>query len=191
MRFHVTPNLVLEKPAWQDCVCGEQRADWNDSGTRRYYPCCDRVYLDGKLVAIGMVWLDRPMRPKTPPTAQQLLEIAASCPTPPDGMTTALYRRFDSEDLLLYVGVSDGLRTRSKWHERHSPWTPFVARRTTEWFASRAEAEAAEKAAIKAEGPLFNKQHALPEQRKKAAEYLMARGRMALVEPAPIEEDQK
>lgn len=191
MRIHVAPDLVFDKPAWQDCVCGERREDWSEGGTRRYYPCCDRVYIDDKLVAVGMVWLDRPLRPRTPPSAQQLLEIAASCPTPPEGMTTALYRRFDGDDLLLYVGISDDLRARSRWHERHSPWTPFVSRRTTEWLPSRAAAEAAERVAITTERPLFNQQHAVPGSRAALAEYLLAKQRIRLIEQGDDGDIQK
>ena len=74
---------------------------------------------------------------------------------------TALYRFYDADDRLLYVGISR--RPDTRWaehrHPLHSPWSKFVASRTLSWFASRALAEAAEVAAIKEEKPRFNGSH--------------------------------
>ncbi len=99
-------------------------------------------------------------------------------------MTTALYRRFDESHRLLYVGISDDLPGRLRWHERHSAWTVFVVHRTVEWFATREQAGCAEIRAIQTEGPLFNHQHATRETRTALAEYLREPGRLQLINQA-------
>ena len=79
---------------------------------------------------------------------------------------TALYRMFDADDVLLYVGISYVVPARMEWHARYQPWWPQVARRIVEWYGNRDLAEAAEKAAIRAEKPRHNVTHAggaLPE----------------------------
>lgn len=180
-RVDLAPGMYLWTPAWQECLCGARDADFNGSFTRRYFLCCSLTYLDDEIVAVGRVWLTRAMRPTSPPSRDRIQEILADCTPPPPGMTTAVYRRFDHAGVLLYIGISDDLLARSRWHERHSPWAQFVASRTTEWFASRNDAQAAETAAIKTELPLFNKQHALPGRIEAAARYLQQDRRVLLV----------
>lgn len=70
---------------------------------------------------------------------------------------TALYRLYDAEGVLLYVGVSDELKTRFKAHPASKPWWPSVHSRRIEWFDNRLDAEVAEQAAIHDEGPLWNR----------------------------------
>ncbi len=163
------------------------------NGYLHYYDCCDRTYSypDGAIVAIGNVWLTGRLRPKRSPTAGDIENALADLREPPPGVTTALYRRFDEDDVLLYVGISDQLMERSAWHERHSAWVPFVVRRTTEWYASRSEAEAAETAAIKAEQPLFNRQHAIVGTQERLAEYLLTNRRILLVAQQDTSPTQK
>ena len=48
---------------------------------------------------------------------------------------------------------------RAEQHKGRSKWWRFVAATTTEWLQSRAAAEAAERDAIAAEAPVFNKAH--------------------------------
>lgn len=182
MTVRVDAFLEYFRPAYQDCICGAMEVDYNESGARWYRPCCDRIYVDEQVVAVGKVWLDGALKRKTEPTSEQLLDLMVNCPVPPEGMTTSLYRRFDADETLLYLGISDDLRARSRWHERHSPWAPFVARRTTEWHATRAAAEAAERAVIKSERPLFNRQHGSRESRRAAVAYLLEKQRFLLVE---------
>lgn len=98
---------------------------------------------------------------------------------------TALYRWFDVADALLYVGISDGLSTRTGSHIKASSWMDFAARSTIERYPDRDEAKVAEKAAIKAEHPLFNHQHNdTPEARRRLVEYLLAQDRIDLLAPA-------
>ncbi|MFD7980225.1 GIY-YIG nuclease family protein [Streptomyces sp. NPDC059071] len=69
---------------------------------------------------------------------------------------TALYRLFDREGGLLYVGVTYDIDQRLKQHEQQKYWWPDVSRWEVTWFGSRAEAEAAEVAAIRSERPLHD-----------------------------------
>lgn len=67
-----------------------------------------------------------------------------------------LYRQFDSADVLLYIGVSHDVESRNKGHAADSSWWGDVARVTIENYATRREALAAERAAIKLEAPIHN-----------------------------------
>ncbi len=72
---------------------------------------------------------------------------------------TALYRFFDREGRLLYVGVAFDPETRWKEHEKSKPWWSDVARKTVVWRDSRLDALTDEAAAISAERPLYNVKH--------------------------------
>lgn len=72
-------------------------------------------------------------------------------------MKTALYRHFDAAGQLLYIGISIRPFTRASEHRQRSDWFMTVARIEIEWFDTRADAEQAEWAAIKAERPPHNK----------------------------------
>lgn len=74
-----------------------------------------------------------------------------------------LYRHFDKKRRLLYVGISEDALKRAKQHSV-KPWGHLIARITVEHFATRTEAEAAEKAAIAAEAPIHNIAH-VPQRR--------------------------
>lgn len=75
---------------------------------------------------------------------------------------TALYRCYDLAGVLLYVGISDNLKARFAQHAADKPWWPEVTRKTVAWHPSRAEAEAAETAAIRAEHPRHNIKGVVP-----------------------------
>jgi predicted GIY-YIG superfamily endonuclease len=72
---------------------------------------------------------------------------------------TALYRFFAADNALLYVGVTRTLGARWSSHAKTKPWWPEVHHQTVEWFDSRDAALAAEKVAIKSEGPRYNDSH--------------------------------
>lgn len=69
---------------------------------------------------------------------------------------TALYRFFDADGRLLYVGISDNIRSRWGHHRNHKSWWPDVARATVELFDTWGAAAEAEDLAIKTEDPLYN-----------------------------------
>ncbi|MFE2710592.1 GIY-YIG nuclease family protein [Streptomyces mirabilis] len=72
---------------------------------------------------------------------------------------TALYRFFDANGALLYVGITKNFGQRWVSHAKKKPWWPKVQRHTAEWFDTRREAEAAEKQAVVSEGPKYNLVH--------------------------------
>lgn len=80
-------------------------------------------------------------------------------PVVPPGRRCALYHHFDAAGALLYVGISEIVVDRGKQHSVTAEWVRFVATTTAKWYPNRAEAEAAERAAIRNERPLFNRQH--------------------------------
>ena len=73
-----------------------------------------------------------------------------------DEAPTALYRCFDAGEGLLYVGISDHLRLRFRKHSKGANWWPLTTRKTVTWYRSRADAAAAEDAAIRSERPAHN-----------------------------------
>lgn len=72
---------------------------------------------------------------------------------------TSLYRLYDADDRLLYVGISYNYWTRFGQHEGGKAWWRDVTRTTVEHFASREAALDAERQAIVDEEPLHNIQH--------------------------------
>jgi hypothetical protein len=74
---------------------------------------------------------------------------------------TALCRFFDADDSLLYIGIAADPDHRQTQHARDAAdtWYPLMATRTVEWFDTREEAGAAERAALATERPRFNMAH--------------------------------
>ncbi len=98
---------------------------------------------------------------------------------------TALYRWYDADDQLLYVGITNDPHVRQSSHAKKSSWADFAHHARIERHPSRALAEAAEKAAIESERPLFNHVHNdTPEARQRLVAYLIEHGRMDLLAPA-------
>jgi hypothetical protein len=69
---------------------------------------------------------------------------------------TALYRLYAADGTLLYIGVTGKLSVRFYSHSREKRWWPQVAGMRLAWYASKAEAEEAERAAIFSEDPVHN-----------------------------------
>lgn len=76
---------------------------------------------------------------------------------------TALYRHYDADGQLLYVGISLSVLARTQAHVAASSWMADVANIRITYFDTRANAEAAEAEAIKAEKPAHNKKLAAGE----------------------------
>lgn len=74
----------------------------------------------------------------------------------PDNEPTALYRLYDADDKLLYLGISWNPDARMEDHAKHKHWVHLVARRTVEWYPDRPTALAAEAAATAVEKPLHD-----------------------------------
>lgn len=73
-------------------------------------------------------------------------------------MTCQLYRHFDAEGRLLYVGISLSAVERLKQHVARSGWSAEIASITVETHADREAAMKAEREAVERERPLYNKQ---------------------------------
>ncbi|GAA2803283.1 DUF6907 domain-containing protein [Streptomyces showdoensis] len=73
---------------------------------------------------------------------------------------TALYRLYDAEDRLLYIGITKNLEQRwtgHKYSATSSKWWPSVSRKVIEWHPTLEAADAAETAAIVQERPAYNR----------------------------------
>jgi predicted GIY-YIG superfamily endonuclease len=67
-----------------------------------------------------------------------------------------LYRFYDDEDSLLYVGITTNPGRRFEKHDYEKSWWGSVARIDVEHFADRESLLAAERAAVKNEKPVHN-----------------------------------
>ena len=73
--------------------------------------------------------------------------------------TTDLYRYFDAEGRLLYVGISFSAIARAAQHREDKGWWQDVARMHVEHLPTRSDAVNAERHAIRTEQPLHNVVH--------------------------------
>lgn len=83
--------------------------------------------------------------------------------TQPTGRT-ALYRFFDENDQLIYVGISNSPRARWAGHAADKSWWGSVVTREVEWFETRTDAEHAERQAIGAHSPKWNNAPGMPDR---------------------------
>lgn len=67
-----------------------------------------------------------------------------------------LYRHFDKEGILLYIGVSLNSIKRLSQHQNNAHWFPFIRQIKIESFDTREAALEAERIAITIENPLHN-----------------------------------
>lgn len=70
--------------------------------------------------------------------------------------THVLYRIFDEDDALLYVGITNNPKGRILGHQSDKPWWPSVSTITLAHFPDREALEAAERVAVATEKPRFN-----------------------------------
>lgn len=75
---------------------------------------------------------------------------------------TAVYRIYDGDGMLLYVGIARNFGARWAQHEKAQPWWPRVRHQTVDWYDSRDEALEVEAEAIRVERPEFNVRHKHP-----------------------------
>lgn len=69
---------------------------------------------------------------------------------------TVVYRMYDADDRLLYVGVTCNTANRWQAHRRNSAWWKAVARKELTTYPDRSAALTAEREAIRAEKPVHN-----------------------------------
>lgn len=72
-------------------------------------------------------------------------------------MKQVLYRFYDDQDRLLYVGITNTWYQRFHAHEKSAGWFSEVSYVIFERYATRDEVVAAETLAIQTENPIFNK----------------------------------
>lgn len=95
-----------------------------------------------------------------------------------------LYRYFDMRDVLLYIGRTGDIGRRNGSHIARSKWMQFTARSSVDRHDSLTDLKAAEREAIEAERPIFNKLHnSTPEAMERLRAYLDAAGRLNLLPP--------
>lgn len=102
-----------------------------------------------------------------------------------DGLSaapTSLYRFFDADDQLLYVGITKRGRGRWDQHAKDKSWWHLVVRCEVEHYPDRPAAEAAEKAAIQAEHPRFNVVHNGSDQRVPSVPIICCRCRSPIAD---------
>lgn len=81
------------------------------------------------------------------------------------GEQTVLYRYFDKDDVLLYVGISNNFILRLYQHERDKGWAEYISSITLSRFPDRKAALFAEYNAILNENPVHNKQCYAPREK--------------------------
>lgn len=79
---------------------------------------------------------------------------------------TDLYRAYDADGALLYVGISFSSMTRAEQHRKAGKWFHLLASFRVEKFKTRDEALDAERTAIITEHPKFNVMHNKPKPQK-------------------------
>lgn len=84
-----------------------------------------------------------------------MTQAARAAEATPLSRRAAVYRLYDADDVLLYIGSAYDPEERCKAH-RSKPWWPDVARRTDEWRPGRGDAYGAEAQAIAEENPRHN-----------------------------------
>lgn len=73
--------------------------------------------------------------------------------------THILYRFYDDEERLLYIGVTADPGRRMSAHSRGKPWWQSVRNITMQNFSTSADLMRAERQAIKTEDPIYNVVH--------------------------------
>jgi predicted GIY-YIG superfamily endonuclease len=81
---------------------------------------------------------------------------APEIPSRPEGSVAVVYRLYDGEGSLLYVGCTVDPATRLRAHRRRQPWWDEVVSSEVVWYSSMDQAADVEQHAILAERPVYN-----------------------------------
>jgi len=102
---------------------------------------------------------------------------------------TALYRLYDADGHLLYVGVTDRPSVRFAQHEADKAWWPEVATKEITWRRTRQAALKAELRAIQREHPRYNKMGAVAPGAERWTPRLRRRARVITQRRRELEQD--
>lgn len=113
---------------------------------------------------VPLAWLGQPPRGVTTNLRRQVSGMPEPTTLPdsqsgPSVSQGSLYRYYDVDGTLLYIGVTKRGRIRNFEHSSDKEWWPFVARQDVEHFATYDEALASERSLIFDLRPPFNIQH--------------------------------
>lgn len=115
-----------------------------------------------RLVNVGDTWDNKGEAPAcdqglldTPSRLKNRSTVMDSTSTAP----TSVYRHYDVNDLLLYVGITSRGISRNSEHNTSKDWWTFVVRQEVDHYPTREDASAMERSLIQMYHPPFNKQH--------------------------------
>ena len=135
-----TPDDYLSDP--------EHHLDYRDAlRTRWSMTQKDALELTGRVMGLTPEHVRDVYAPKTLSTRADIAD-----------RQTMLYRYFDGEGRLLYVGITMAPKGRHRLHDLRSPHVKYATHISFEWYPDRETARDAELAAIRSEGPVFNKE---------------------------------
>lgn len=135
-----TPDDYLSDP--------EHHLDYRDAlRTRWSMTQKDALELTGRIMGLTPGRIRDAYAPKTRNTREDIAD-----------RQTMLYRYFDGEGRLLYVGITMAPKGRHRLHDLRSPHVKYATHISFEWYPDRETARDAELAAIRSEGPVFNKE---------------------------------
>jgi hypothetical protein len=97
-----------------------------------------------------------------------------------------LYKHYDAADVPIYYGISTDHEERQTSHRSFGEWMQFSARCEVEEFDTWHLAEAAERAAIREDVPIFNRRWAPGCPRERKFNYLVKVGRADLLNAALV-----
>jgi excinuclease UvrABC nuclease subunit len=72
---------------------------------------------------------------------------------------TSVYRYYDRDGMLIYVGITSRGARRNYEHNRSKDWWPYVARQEVDHYETRDQALKRERSLIIRHRPPFNRQH--------------------------------
>jgi hypothetical protein len=98
-------------------------------------------------------------------------------------MLQVLYRFYDPNDCLLYVGISNNWIQRLRSHEKNSPFFALATRVTIEHYEDRESVERAEIESIRNDKPVFNKMHQIDDGSWKSHLRLLLEMATGLIDP--------
>lgn len=90
------------------------------------------------------------------------------------GRATSVYRYYDANGILIYVGITKRGTSRNFEHSSHAAWWQYVASQEVEHYETRAEAHSREVALIQRHRPPFNVQHNVDSKSLRAAYFSLA-----------------